>query len=719
MQSKERRDFLRMTTMGLSNAAMVGLLPSSIRKAMAIPAHRKTGTIKDVEHIVIHMQENRSFDHYFGVLNGVRGFGDPRAVRLPDNRPVWQQTSDEHVDGYVMPFHGDSVTTTAYTVDGSGQSHQDNLTILNGGRYDAWGASKELHKRMVYYDAHDLPFYHALASAFTICDHYHCSTLTQTYPNRHHLFTGCNGGGTVGGDPVMSNAGEDETPSACMDEDKKFAAYTWTTYAERLQAAGVTWKVYQEYDNFGDNLLSVYKNFRPADKTSELYRRGRSWVSEHDPDPSNRKRSDGTQLVEAFRRDLKAGTLPQVSWIVTAADLSEHPDHVPANGENVTARLVEALTDFPDMFAKTVFILNYDETGGMFDHMPPPRPPASEAEGISTVSTDGEFKHYADDGKNANLGKHPIGLGMRVPAIIVSPWTRGGWVCSEVFDHTSVLRFVEERFGVREENISNWRRSVCGNLLSAFDFTDPENDCRSLALADTADYLARVARSKNGAQLHIPAAQAATRQGAGQRRARALPYILSADALRSKDGRFSLKLANRGKSGVVFHVYDYGKHQGRWVYTIEAGKELMVSPWNAQSEGDYDLAVHGPNGFYRRFKGNSEEKESLEVITTYEPERLAIMIEIHNQSPQSKKVTITHDEAYRLSSGQLQVQTISLRPGTKAQHRISVAGSDRWYGLTLRSQGDGETVWQYAGHLENGRASKTDPAIGAMRLGSS
>lgn len=193
-------------------------------------------------------------------------------------------------------------------------------------RYDRWGHSSALKQRMLHYDAGDLPFYYALADAFTVCDAYHCSTMTQTYPNRLHLFTGCNGGGTGGGDPEMSNYGEDETPSADMREDKKLRpeAYQWTTYAERLQHAGISWKVYQEYDNFGDNLLSVFPAFRPCPPASELYKRGRSWVSEHKGGP-DRTRSDGEQLVAAFRDDIANGRLPKISWIVTAAALSEHP----------------------------------------------------------------------------------------------------------------------------------------------------------------------------------------------------------------------------------------------------------------------------------------------------------------------------------------------------------------------------------------------------------
>ena len=276
------------------------MLPNLIDRALAIPANRRTGSIRDVEHIVIHMQENRSFDHYLGMLNGVRGFGDPRPLRLPGGRSVWAQPSGQHPDGYVLPFHGDSKTTRSFKVDGADQSHQENIHIFNRGRYDRWGHTGALQNRMLHYTASDLPFYYALADAFTVCDAYHCSTMTQTYPNRMHLFTGCNGGGTVGGDPEMSNYGEDETPSADMAEDRTLrdGAYRWTTYPERLQAAGIAWKVYQEYDNFGDNLLSIFPPFRPAPRESELYRRGRSWVSEH-KEGADRKRSDGEQLAAA------------------------------------------------------------------------------------------------------------------------------------------------------------------------------------------------------------------------------------------------------------------------------------------------------------------------------------------------------------------------------------------------------------------------------------
>ncbi|WP_168072026.1 phospholipase C, phosphocholine-specific [Caulobacter sp. SSI4214] len=701
----DRRTLLRAAVTG----AAAGLLPATIAKAMAIPARHRTGTIMDVEHVVIFMQENRAFDHYFGTLNGVRGLGDPRPQRLPGGASVWRQPSQEHPDGYVLPFHGDASATNAYTVDGSDQGHQAATTIVNGGRYDQWGHSGELHKRMVYYKASDLAFYHALASAFTICDAYHCSTLTQTYPNRLHLWTGCNGGGKVGGDPEISNYGEDETPSADMAEDKVMAKgpYTWTTYAERLQAAGVSWKVYQEYDNFGDNILSVFKPFRPCAKDSELYARGRSWVSEGKTGP-DRTRSDGQQLVEAFRADIAADRLPQVSWIVTAADLSEHPQAEPSKGEHVCAELIKALVDHPEVFAKTVFIVNYDEAGGFYDHMQPPMPPLTPEQGWSSVSVAGEAKDYGQ-AKVDNPGAHPLGLGIRVPAIIVSPWSRGGFVCSEVFDHTSTLRFLEKRFGVREENISDWRRTVCGDLTSAFDFANPNQDWSTLSLPATADYMQRVARSKAAPSLRIPAKQTLSVQEGPRRAARALPYVISADA-RVRDGAVWIDLVNAGRAGAVFQVFDNTDRDGPWRFTLAAGQKYAAGHWNkpGRPPGPYDLTVHGPHGFYRRFAGDTSKAQPL--VTASADARARLVISLSGMG----SATLHMAEDYPLAEGEAR-QTIALRP-SGVRSVLDLRGSDHWYDLTLTLADDPSFVQRLAGHLETGRASRTDPGIGRMRL---
>jgi phospholipase C len=704
MGGSDRRHFMAAA---LGSTAGLSFAPGLIGRALAIAANNATGSIQDVEHIVIHMQENRSFDHYFGAFNGVRGFGDPRPLRLPGGRSVWLQPSEEHPDGYVMPYHGDSRTTRSYTVEGANQGHQANLTLLNGGRYDRWGHSGELRQRMLHYAASDLPFYYALADAFTICDAYHCSTMTQTYPNRLHLFTGCNGGGTVGGDPEMSNYGEDQTPSADMAEDHplRHDAYRWTTYAERLEAAGVSWKVYQEYDNFGDNLLSVFPPFRPCAKDSALYRRGRSWVSEH-KQGADRTRSDGEQLVEAFRADIAGGTLPQVSWIVTGADLSEHPRAVPAKGEHVTAKLIEALVDNPAVFAKTVFILTYDEAGGFYDHSLPPIPPVSPDRGFSTVPVAGEIKDYGTKAV-PNQGQHPIGLGIRVPTMLISPWSRGGYVSSELFDHTSILQFVEKRFGVREPNISAWRRAVCGDLTSAFDFAPARRDGGRPSLPRTDDFMARIALSAGGSAIAIPNAQQPAAQMAGQRPP--LPYAFSVTGGVTAERRFRLAMANHGTAGVVLSVHDASDRQQPWHYTIGGGDSHASEQWHdAGPMTAYDLIVRGPNGFLQHFAGGLEAPMA-EASFGQAGEAARLMLVNQGATPLSFIVTMAPEYAV----GGVAERRHLVAPGQSREDVWQLGPSGGWHDLTIRLAEDAQFLRRYAGSIGKGI---TDPAIGAMRL---
>ncbi len=715
MPRADRRNFLKLGAGGLAGAsAWAGM----IDRAMAI-APGGAGSLHDIDHIVIHCQENRSFDHYFGALNGVRGLGDPRPMRLPGGHSVWAQPSSQHPDGFVLPYHGDSRTTRSFTVDGADQSHQEAIHMINRGRYDRWGHNGELHNRMLYYGPGDLPFYYALADAFTICDAYHCSTLTQTYPNRLHLFTGCNGGGTVGGDPEMSNYGEDETPSADMRTDKALRAdaYRWTTYAERLQQAGISWKVYQEYDNFGDNLLSVFPPFRPCDPASELYRRGRSWVSEHKQGP-DRTRSDGTQLVEAFRRDIAAGTLPQVSWIVTAADRSEHPTAEPAKGEHVTARLVEALIDHPEVFARTAFILTYDEAGGFFNHMPPPVPPVGEWRGHSTVSVAGEAKDWSAsaDWAREHGAAHPIGLGIRVPTIIVSPWSRGGRVCSELFDHTSVIRLIEQRFGVTEPNISPWRRAVCGDLTSTFDFAASAPAGRS-SFPDTSAFAARVARSKAGSANAIPAVQRAAVQMAGQRAHCPLPYRFTVQGTTDAVRGLRLAISNTGPTGVALTVRDNLQGAEPWHFTIGAGDSHTHDDWSgAVADGRFDLTLHGPSGYLRRFAGTTGD--AFDIMLTEKPEQKALELVLINRSPEDAPFTLRHEPAYR-AAGESEAKLV-VPAGARRSALISVAHSDCWYDFTVTAPGivpgTAPFVRRCAGKVESGQIGRTDPGIGAMTL---
>ena len=377
----DRRNFLQLA----AGAVGVASLPPGVARALALPANRVTGTIRDVEHVVILMQENRSFDHYFGTLRGVRGYGDPRAIDLPSGQPVWKQPAKSGA-GTVEPFHLDTNATRAETM--FSLDHSWKGTHQRWKNHDAWIPAKG-PLTMGYFTRADIPFYYALADAFTICDAYHCSIFGPTNPNRLFLFTGTSGLAAKDDSKiVITNPPEENNNNSNPAEDSpEFKGLDWPTYAERLQAAGVSWRVYQEYENYGDNGLSYFKTFRGIGPDSVLYQRGRAWSPGSTKE--NAKDSDGHHLVADFAKDVAADRLPQVSWIVTNYKLSEHPQASPSDGEHLTARLIAALASNPKVWAKTVFILNYDENDGFFDHVPPPIPAVGSAAGQKHGRHDG------------------------------------------------------------------------------------------------------------------------------------------------------------------------------------------------------------------------------------------------------------------------------------------------------------------------------------------
>ncbi len=410
-------------------------LPSSLRKILdGVPparlTSRATAPISDIQHIVVLMQENRSFDHYFGVMPGVRGYGDPTAIP-----GVFQQPDPANPDGYLYPFHADTHSTSAQNLPSTShdwfpQHDSWNNGLMNGfvtarmntaiDDYDGLAAQYSL----AYFQRDDIPFQWALADAFTICDGYHCSVLGPTIPNRLYLMTGqIDPAGTNGG-PVYG----DYIPGQ---------GYSWQTYPELLTAAGVSWKVYQEVDNYGFNVLEYFDQYQNAPTSSPLYQNAMKFYQ-----PGQ------------FEYDAAHDRLPTVSYILPTSFQSEHPDFMPAAGADYVASKVNAIASNPDVFAKTVFILIYDENDGYFDHVVPPTAPAG---------TTGEY--ITASGYTAE-SVSPIGLGFRVPCVIVSPWTVGGFVNHDTFDHTSVTRLIERVTGVRNPNITAWRRRTVGDFTS-------------------------------------------------------------------------------------------------------------------------------------------------------------------------------------------------------------------------------------------------------------
>jgi phospholipase C len=674
-------------------AAASAALPPAIARARAIDADVRTGTIADIAHVVVFMQENRGFDHYFGAMRGVRGFADRFPVPLPGGRTVWAQPNRPGASpALVAPFRLDTADNFALMrVQGTPHNWTDAQDAWDEGRMGHWPAAKGAHA-MGHYGAGDIPFQYALADAFTVCDAYHASMQCGTNSNRLFLFTGTNDPAGRAGGPSISNSHDSFPAQGGWKEP-----YGWTTYAERLQAAGVSWRVYQDMaDNFTDNPLVGFRAFRE------------SHAKAPGSDPRLAQNGLSTYRLDRLKADVMADRLPQVSWIVAPARASEHPGpSSPAQGADYSAQVLDALTANPAVWARTVLLLMFDENDGFFDHVPPPAPPSRDAAGAllgaSMVDTAGEYHTVQAPSEakaeRADLMGRPYGLGPRVPMYVISPWSRGGWVNSEVFDHTSVLRFLEARFGVAEPNISPWRRAVCGDLTSAFDFRRP-NRASSPSLPPTAQTAARAAALRRTTLPATPATAAAPRQVSGLRPSRALPYDLGVGVDRGRTPDHTvLGMTNRGAAAAVLHVYDLTDlSTPPRRYTLAPGK-VLEDHWPGL---DRDLYVLGPNGFHRRFRGGADAPV---VTATSSPDgRLNLLLANPGEAPLD--VTVT-GEAYGLRGWRAH-----LRPGGGVARRTwTLARSSGWYDLSIGAGGQPRFLERLAGRVETGHDSLSDPAM--------
>jgi len=685
----DRRTFLQL----LGSTALAGALPASIARALTIPANHRTGSIDDVEHIVILMQENRSFDHYFGSLRGVRGYGDPRPVQLPTGNPVWYQPDGGDKDDYVLPFRPDADKLGLQFLEDLPHDWSSTHAAWNQGNFDQWVPNKGLAS-MAYLTRDDIPFHYALADAFTVCDAYHCSLLGPTDPNRYYMWTGWVGNDGSGGGPVVTNAE---------------AGYGWSTYPEVLEKAGVSWKIYQDIGtglnaagywgwtsdayigNYGDNSLLYFNQYRNAQPGSPLYDKARTGTNI----------LAGGTLFDDLRADVLADRLPQISWIAAPEAYTEHPNW-PANyGAWYVSQVLDALTANPQVWGKTALLITYDENDGFFDHLVPPTPALSREQGLSTVDVVNEAFPGA-----GGYPSGPYGLGPRVPMLVVSPWSRGGWVCSEVFDHTSIIRFIEKRFGrdypgLDEHNITPWRRAVCGDLSSAFDFS--KADRRRVALPDTSSFAPPDQQRHPDFVAVPPLDQTLPVQEPGLRPARALPYELHVNGHVDSENGFRIEFANTGNIGACFQVRSATSANAPRSYTVEAGKTLSDT-WPLQ--GKYDLAVHGPNGFLRHFTGDSTQAIRLRAATRYDARRGGLELVLSNESHAACAVSV--ENAYSRER-----IAYLLRPGERIEKYWHLEGSFGWYDLQLRS--GGELLQRLAGHVETGSASVSDPAIANPR----
>jgi phospholipase C len=692
-----RRQFLGVVGGGAAAAGVLALMPEGVLDATAEAKGR--GSLDDVEHVVILMQENRSFDHYYGTMRGVRGFGDPTAVTLATGRSALYQPDPLRVDGgYLLPFRVD--TSKVDGQDMGDLAHDWDTTHLawNGGLYDGWTTAKT-EMTMGYFSESDIPFQRALAEAFTICDAYHCSIQGPTTPNRLYHWTGMiDPAGTAGGPATFNPA--DYQP-----------VYHWTTYPERLQKAGISWQVYANNEvgdgsdgyvgDYGDNPLWLFQAYHDALASADplvhqLADRASlrtAWL------PDSGLGKNVSHVIAQFAADCAQGALPAVSWVVAPYLYSEHPAARPVDGAAYVQGVLNALWAKPELWAKTVVLLNYDENDGFFDHVPPPVPP---------VGTPTEFlpaiQPIADGVPPAAGPLTPIGLGPRVPMTVISPWSHGGWLNSQVYDHTSVLRFLEAWTGVREPNISTWRRAICGDLTGCFDFSAPTTTIPLLpntaSLRQKADAIESTlptpATPAVGAQT-IPV------QDAGQLKARALPYQPSAN-LAAAARVVQITLTNHGSATFPFAIYAHHL-VGTSVTPVDvAGHGAATMPVATDpAAGAYDIEVHGPNGFLAHAAGNT--------LTTLAGFDVSVAVSGTTTHPLIRLVATnkgTLAETFTVSNFGHQVAVVVIRPG--ASHPMSLdplASDNGWYDITVVTSTGLGFSRRYAGHLETGGPSKT------------
>ncbi|MFD2200807.1 phosphocholine-specific phospholipase C [Shivajiella indica] len=837
-----RREFLKQASIFSGGMALWGGIPQAIQKAMAI-SPEKGSTFYDAEHVVFLMQENRSFDHALGSLQGVRGFNDPRAIKLPNGLPVWLQ--QDRMGNTHKPFHLDIQNTKATWMKDIPHSWENQVDARNNGNYDGWIEAKRPGTKefehvpltMGYYTRKDIPFYYALADAFTVCDQHFCSALTGTTTNRMYFWTGKSR--TAEGVPVVRNS--EATYSKEVD---------WKTYPERLEENGISWKVYQNeislasdlngedeslLANFTDNNLEWFKQYHvrfakshypylqklekeliseiegllkimhsePAEglekELEELKAKLKStkeqlatfhpdnfWnlsekernlhlkafaINEEDPDFHSTEwmeyEKDGESfktkipkgdILHQFRKDVKNKQLPTISWLVAPQMFSDHPS-APWYGAWYVSEVMNILTEDPEIWKKTIFILNYDENDGYFDHIPPfvaPNPNDDKTGKVSQgIDPKDEFVSMEEElskpgMKPENARQSPIGLGYRVPLIIASPWTRGGWVNSEVCDLTSTImfleHFLEHKTGkkIKEENISTWRRTICGDLTSVFrpyhgekiEFPQPVQQREFMGMIHQAsfkslpDNFAALGEEEiNDIKMKGNKSKILPKQEPGIRNSSPLPYEIYIDGLLNPSkGTIQLKFQNKqgffGKktAGVPFQVYSSGKYfedekwlpMKSWSFALEAGSEMDFS-WPVQNfeNNKYQLDAYGPNGFFRSFKGTNEEP-LMEIVVFYDIRNKTnpqLILEIKNLEKNKVLKFELQDQAYGKAK-----QLFQIEPLKKHAMTLDTEKSFGWYDYALTIPGFPDLERKFAGRIENGNPLKTDPQMGNISI---
>ncbi|MEV5976966.1 phosphocholine-specific phospholipase C [Streptomyces sp. NPDC052114] len=702
-----RRRLMAIGGGALGTAAVGSFLPPSLQQALAQGPPRHGGGLDSIEHVVILMQENRSFDHYFGSLRGVRGFGDRNAIRLPSGKPVFEQPAALRT---VLPFPVRQAAETQKKdlqyVGALDHSWSGGAKAWHDGWMDGWITAKTA-ATMAYYTREDIPLHYELADTFTVCDAYHSSIHTSTSPNRNHLWSGKTGYEPSGKRAVGNDAYDEGT----------HPGYDWGTYAERLEKAGVSWRTYTEWENFTDNQIEFFATFKAVarkaltaagtgltymeafyakvrDAKDEAERtklldaldKGVATLTKGERSLFERglRRVPTGKLAETFARDVAKGRLAKVSYLVPSALDSEHPSvSSPIHSATIVYKILDALASHPEVWRRTAVFINYDENDGFFDHVPPPVPGGDSP----------EEREERWEGK-------PTGLGARVPMLVVSPWTVGGYVCSEVFDHTSVVRFLEKWTGVREPNISAWRRKVTGDLTGAFDFRRGHRQPEVEQPAAIPGFSGRWAPQP-------PAQQSMPEQEPGTRRARPLPYQPDADVRPGEDGTLTVRLRNGGRSSAHFALYPYAGE-----FAVPQHQDVArTGAWTVPApKGTYDFTVTGPNGFRREFagavagadgKGGKGGGARLASAIT----RREIHLTLANRGNESLVFTVKPLGYVDEADIRRRTRTVRVKAGSSRTVAWHTADEHGWYDVEVTADRDAAFRRRLMGHIENGRAS--------------
>jgi phospholipase C len=584
-----RRRFLQATGLGAAAATAGVSGGTASASAAARPASHplpkgSSGTIADLKHVVILMQENRSFDHYFGTLRGVRGFADKQALTWQNGNSIFQQPDTARTDlGYLLPY------TLTDQIDGDLDHGWDgDHEAWNSGLWNSWVPAKT-EETMGYFTRDEIPFQYAVADAFTICDGYHQAIMGPTSPNRMYFWTGTSSGWTSNPNDYEVDFGSDAGTAEV------------TTYPELLQKAGIDWQVYTNdqvgdtgnfpgyfLGDFGDNPLWFYQQYNSSNSRkgghSELAKHGAvtPWKTGKGAPPLSK--THAAYVLSSFIDAVNSNALPQVSWIVAPAGYCEHPSYTPDYGAHYVNTVLRTLFANHDLWKNTALFVTYDEHDGFFDHQLPPFPEA-------TVTDE-------------HIEGLPIGPGTRVPMLICSPWTRGGYVDSNVYDHTSMLRFLATWTGVQPANVTSWRKSVTGDLTTAFDFRHP--DFSIPANIPTLEQTWKLTQLTGGSTAPPPEGdQKMPAQEPGTRPHRPSDHQPFADVTVDRStSQVTAALTSTGKVGVSFAVYpdDYLAAAPTPVTVLHSAPGSYV--WDATATGGkYAFSVYGPDGFVTSFAG--------------------------------------------------------------------------------------------------------------------